>query len=50
MQWKESRNRRRNKRTGNFASSEEHRLKKVWGRGKFLSLQHSAKKKKQDQR
>ena len=46
MQWKESRNKNRNKRIGHSASSEELQLKKAWVRGKFLSLQHSAKKKK----
>jgi len=46
MQWKESRNKNRYKRIGRSASSEELRLKKGWRRGKFLPLQHSARKKK----
>lgn len=45
MQWKESWNKNRNKRIGRTISSEELRLKKVWGRGKICHCNTVQKKK-----
>jgi hypothetical protein len=46
MQWKESRNKSKNKRIGNSASSEELQLKKVWGRASFCHCNTVQKKNK----